>query len=131
MNFLKKIRSNLTFNIIGAIILLLVVFGFISSTIGFISFTNAFKREYAVSTYHMADTATTLINGDHLEAYLEGKETEEYLKTKGYLDTYCKKSPMKPIVLQKRTYRVKSSKISAVSKNFRALPNPSIRWKWT
>ena len=46
-------------NIIGAIVLLLVIFGVIVSAIGFVSFTNAFKKEYDVSTYHMADTATT------------------------------------------------------------------------
>ena len=88
---LHKIRSSASVNIIGATVLLLVIFGLISSTLGFISFTNAFKREYAVSTYHMADTATTLINGDHLETYLEGGETAEYLRTKEYLDVYCKR----------------------------------------
>jgi sigma-B regulation protein RsbU (phosphoserine phosphatase) len=78
-------------NIIGAIVLLLVLFGVIVSAIGFVSFTNAFKKEYAVSTYHMADTATTLINGDHLEAYLAGEEAEEYQQTRAYLNAYCKK----------------------------------------
>ena len=78
-------------NIIGAIVLLLVIFGVIVSAIGFVSFTNAFKKEYDVSTYHMADTATTLINGDHLEAYLAGEEAEEYQQTRAYLNAYCKK----------------------------------------
>ncbi len=88
---LQKLRSGMAARIIGAIVLLLVVFGLVVSTIGFVSFTNAFKREYATSTYHMADTATALINGDHLEAYLRGEETEEYLKTKENLDVYCHK----------------------------------------
>ena len=43
-------------NIIGAIAFLLAVFGIIVSALGFVSFTAAFKKEYAVSTYHMADT---------------------------------------------------------------------------
>lgn len=88
---LHKLRSGMAARMIGAIVLVLVVFGLVVSTIGFVSFTNAFKREYATSTYHMADTATALIKGDHLEAYLRGEETEEYLKTKENLDTYCHK----------------------------------------
>ena len=78
-------------NIVGAIVIALAIFGIIVSTIGFISFTNAFKNEYSVTTYHMADTATTLINGDHIDDYLESGENEEYLTTKSYLDAYCKK----------------------------------------
>ena len=79
----------MTLNIIGAVIFLLAFFGVIVSILGFISFSRAFKSEYSTSTYHMADTATTLINGDHLEDYLDGEYEEEYLKTKGYLDRYC------------------------------------------
>ena len=78
-------------NIIGAIAFLLAVFGIIVSALGFVSFTAAFKKEYAVSTYHMADTAATLVNGDHLDAYLAGGEAEEYRRTRDYLDRYCRK----------------------------------------
>ena len=78
-------------NIIGAIVMLLALFGVIVSAIGYISFTNAFKNEYAVSTYHMADTATALINGDDLKTYLEGGETAEYERTKANLDVYCRR----------------------------------------
>ena len=85
----KEILSGMAFNIIGAIILLLVLFGAVVSTTGFLSFTNAFQKEYATSTYHMADTATTLINGDHLDAYLSGEYPEEYERTRSYLDAYC------------------------------------------
>ena len=52
---LQKLRSGMAARIIGAIMLLLVVFGLVVSTIGFVSFTNAFKREYAESTYHMME----------------------------------------------------------------------------
>ncbi|MCR4806033.1 MAG: PP2C family protein-serine/threonine phosphatase [Lachnospiraceae bacterium] len=87
---LKKFRSSMTFNLIGAIILLLVIFGIIVSAIGLISFTNAFNREYATSTFHIADTAATLINGDHIDEYLKGEEMEEYERSASYLDSYCK-----------------------------------------
>ncbi len=91
MKIVHKLRSSVTVNIVGAIVMLLLVFGIITSTIGFISFTNAFKREYAVSTYHMVDTAASLIHGDHIDDYLNGKKTAEYRKTKKELDTYCRK----------------------------------------
>ena len=87
----EKMRSNMAVNIIGAIVILLILFGIIVSAQGYISFTNAFKKEYATSTYHMADTATTLVNGDHLEAYLAGEETGEYERTVQFLDAYCRR----------------------------------------
>ena len=77
-------------NIIGAIVLLLALFGAVVSAIGYVSFTNAFKNEYAVSTYHMAKTAAALINGDALQTYLDGGETAEYERTKEELGTYCR-----------------------------------------
>ena len=77
-------------NIIGAVIALLVIMGIIVSTIGYVSFTNSFKKEYAETTYHMANTAALLINGDNVDAYLAGKEKEEYKTTKENLDLYCK-----------------------------------------
>ena len=91
MKAIHKLRSSMAVNTIGAIIFLLVVFGVIVSIVGYVSFTNAFKKEYSTSTYHMADTATTLINGDNLDAYLAGREVGEYQLTKEYLDHYCKR----------------------------------------
>ena len=88
---IERLHANLSFNIIGAIVLVFVLFGVLVSFLGFASFTEAFKREYETTTYHMADTATTLVNGDHLEAYLAGEETEEYQRSKRNLDLYCKK----------------------------------------
>ncbi len=78
-------------NIIGAIVMLLVVFGLIVSAIGYMNFTDAFKREYSVTTYHMANTAAALVNGDHIDAYLQGERAEEYRQTKAHIDTYCAK----------------------------------------
>lgn len=102
-----KIRGSMTFRMVGTVVLLLTVFGVIVSVIGYISFTNAFKREYSTSTYHMAVTAATLINADSIDDYLESippdadddddddddddaKEKKDYLRTKQYLDDYCK-----------------------------------------
>ena len=86
-----KLRTSMAANFIGGIVAALLVFGVIVGALGFASFTAAFKKEYAESTYHMADTATMLVNGDHLNAYLAGQLPEEYEQTKRYLDAYCKK----------------------------------------
>ena len=85
------LRSSMAFNIIGTIVLLLIFFGLISCLIGAISFTNSLQKEYSTTTYHMADTAALLVNGDHLDDYMAGKEAAEYETTKGKLDVFCKK----------------------------------------
>ncbi|MBQ3405335.1 MAG: PP2C family protein-serine/threonine phosphatase, partial [Oscillospiraceae bacterium] len=61
----------------------------IAGALGVVSFTNAFKKEYSTTTYHMADTATILVNGDHLEDYLQGLDPEEYERTNRSMDKYC------------------------------------------
>ncbi|MBR1582381.1 MAG: PP2C family protein-serine/threonine phosphatase [Spirochaetales bacterium] len=91
MSIGRKLRSNMAFNIIGGIVLVITLFAFVVGAIGFVSFTNSFKKEYSTTTYHMADTATSLVNGDHLFDYLTGLEMEEYQRTKRYLENYCKR----------------------------------------
>ena len=101
MNKLRKLRSSMAVNIIGAIVILLVAFAIIVSEIGFASFTKTFKREYSEATYHMANTATALINGDHLDEYLAGEETEEYEHSKKQLEYFCEKMGVSMIYLIK------------------------------
>ena len=84
----RKLRSSMAANIIGAIVILLFVFGAFVCTTGFFNFTDSFKREYETSTYHIADTATTLVNGDHLDEYLRGEELDEYEQSGRYLNAY-------------------------------------------
>ena len=97
----RGLRSSMAVNIIGAIVFLLVAFGIIVSAIGFVSFTKPFKKEYSESTYHMANMAAALINGDHLDAYLAGEETEEYEYTKKRLDSHCRKMGVSMLYLIK------------------------------
>jgi sigma-B regulation protein RsbU (phosphoserine phosphatase) len=56
-----------------------------------VSFTESLKQEHATTTWHMADTATALVNGDHLDAYLAGEEAEEYLDSREKLDDCCRR----------------------------------------
>ena len=81
----------MAFQLIGVIVTLLAVFGVLVSTIGYVNFTNSIKNEYSVTTFHMADTAATLVNGDHLDEYLDGKYQDEYRLTRSYLDGYCRR----------------------------------------
>ncbi len=92
MKLMYKLRTNLAANIIGTLVLLLLVFSWLVSVIGYISFTNAFKREYSETTYHMANTAATLVNADRIDDYLaDGGSSPDYLQSKEYLDTFCVK----------------------------------------
>ena len=87
----KKMFSNMTLNVIGALVGLLTILGFVVSIIGYYSFVDAFKNEYATVTYHMADSVTVDVNADNLNKYLNGEEMEEYNSTKESLDVSCHK----------------------------------------
>ena len=92
MKKIQKLRSSLAFNIISSVVLLLLVFSWIVSVIGYVSFTNAFKREYSNTTASMANTAALVVNGEHIDDYLaDGGQSEEYQQTKQYLDAFCEK----------------------------------------
>ena len=87
----QKRRPGIAFTIICAILLSQVAFAVMVQAIGAILFTNSFKKEYATSTYYMANTAAALINGDHLDGYAAGEAAEEYELTRQRLDVYCRK----------------------------------------
>ena len=87
----SKRRPGIALTILGAIVVSLFSFAIVVETIGAVLFTGSIKKEYATSTYHMADTATMLVNGDRLDDYLNGTSVEEYARTKTYLDAYCQK----------------------------------------
>ena len=88
---IKRLRTNMAFNIKAAIVVMLVVFGSIVSVVGIVQFTNSFKEENSTTTYHIANTAALLVNGDHIDEYLAGEEEDEYARTKRILDNYCKR----------------------------------------
>ena len=87
----KKILSSMSVNLIGGLIGLMSILGVIVSVIGYFSFEDAFRNEYATVTYHMADSVTTDVNADHLQLYLEEGETPEYVASRDRLQVDCKK----------------------------------------
>lgn len=88
MNRLRELRSSMAASFISVIVIALITFGAIVSVLGSISFTNAFKKEYSTTTYHMAATATTIVDGNLLDAYLAGEEREKYMQTRHQLQAY-------------------------------------------
>ncbi|MBR6225427.1 MAG: PP2C family protein-serine/threonine phosphatase [Firmicutes bacterium] len=87
----EKFRSNMSMNLIGGLVSLILIFGLIVCFIGYRSIIFAFENEYSNVTYHMADSATPFVNGDHLDDYLEGREMEEYARTQEMLDVLSEK----------------------------------------
>ena len=55
-------------NVIGGLVALMLLFGLIVCIIGNSCFVNAFKNEYSSVTYHMADAAAGMVNGDNIDA---------------------------------------------------------------
>ena len=88
---IKALRKNMAFNIIAVIVLLMIVFGVVVSVAGILKFSKAFDLEYSNTTYHIADTAASLVNGDHIDDYLKGEPEEEYARTKRILNAYCRR----------------------------------------
>ena len=86
---LKALRNNMAFNITAVIVLILAAFAIVVSVVGILKFSDAFDAEYSNTTYHIADTAASLVNGDHIEEYLAGEQTEEYARTRRILNAYC------------------------------------------
>ena len=91
MKIIHKLRTDLAANTISAIVLVLGLLAIVVSTVGFTAFTRVFREEYAETTYHMADTAAALVNGNRLDDFLAGEDRAEYLLTLQSLDRYCKK----------------------------------------
>ena len=88
---IKKIKSSMAANLIAAIVMALVMLGAIISTFGFWGHFRGFRKEYTDTACQIADTAASMVNGDHIDAYLAGEETGEYRRTKEYLDVFCRK----------------------------------------
>ena len=86
---IRKIRSNMAIYITSSVVSLLVLFGISVCISGIVSFTSAFDEMNSTTTFQMAYTAASLVNGDHIKAYLAGEEPEEYARTKRILDAYC------------------------------------------
>ena len=92
MSTIRKLKKNLSFNIICSVVVILLMFSGIISVIGYISFYNSLTREYDETTYAICETAATLVDGDKIDAYLAGGEQEaDYQLAQRRMDVLCEK----------------------------------------
>ena len=119
MKFIKSLRNSLSFNIISALIILLVVFSWIVTIIGYISFSKSLEKEYDEVTFGIAKTAATLVNGDHIDAYLKGQLMEEHDQSQQWLDTLCDKMDVSVVYIIKpdKDYKHFTSVFNSVNKS--------------
>lgn len=87
----NKKSTTLAASVIRGIVTALVLFSLLVSVIGSIWFAESLKSEYAKSTYRMADTAATLIDGDNLLKYVNEGIDEQYHEVKEKLGIFCRK----------------------------------------
>lgn len=124
----KRVRKSLTFNIVGALILLLLMFGSCVSIIGYYKFTQSLTNEYTDAAFRTANTAATLVNADNIEKYLaEGGESADYKTTLSYLNILCDKqgvSLVYVIAVDTTDYLTFRSVFNCVSKDSGYTPWP-------
>lgn len=86
----KFSRNNLAFNIVSAVLLLILVFSVIVSLIGSNILTENVNRSYGDMAYAVADMGLSMVNGNHIDRYLEnGESDEEWQETTRQLQTLC------------------------------------------
>ena len=86
----KFSRNNLAFNIVSAVLLLILIFSIIVSLIGSNILTEIVNRSYGDAAYAVADMGLTMVNGNHIDRYLKnGESDEEWQETTRQLQTLC------------------------------------------
>ena len=92
MSKVKKVFNSFTFNIVSSIFTVIVLFSVVLCVIGYVSFTDTLKREYETTTYHMANTAASLVDGKKIDEYLEKPDSEtDFAVIDYYLDEFCQR----------------------------------------
>lgn len=88
----KKINHNLAFNIVAAVVLLLIVFGGVLSVIGYFTFTKNLTNQYIKQSYAIADLSSAIVDGDKIDYYLTvGEDDDSYKLTQSRLDVILEK----------------------------------------
>ena len=86
----KFSRNNLAFNIVSAVLLLILIFSIIVSLIGSNILTENVNRSYGDMAYAVADMGLSMVNGNHIDRYLKsGESDEEWQETTRQLQTLC------------------------------------------
>lgn len=100
MKYKRFSRKNLAFNIISAVVLLILVFSILVSLIGYATFTDSMNEGYGSKATEVAYTAATLINPNHIQQYLEkGTGDNEWQRSSKNLQTLCDKMEVTKIYI--------------------------------
>ena len=92
MKNIKRVSSGLAFRIIGAIVVLLLIYILIVQTIGYFQFTESLTNEYNDSAFRTAETAVTLVDGNKIEEYIRTNgDSDEYRDRLNRMDILCNK----------------------------------------
>ncbi|MCR5653104.1 MAG: SpoIIE family protein phosphatase [Ruminococcus sp.] len=90
---MKKFRRHATVKSITGIVLLLVLFSAIVSTIGYNTFSQALLEQYSEGAYLTAKTAAQFVKADDMDEYVNsGGKGEKYTKVWKDMDRLCNSS---------------------------------------
>ncbi len=89
----KKSGVGIVFKSVSGIVFLLGLFSAMVSVIGFSGFTDALLKQYTDDAFHTADTASLLVEPEHMEEYVrKGWQSEQYKTVWNHLDSFCNSS---------------------------------------
>lgn len=89
---IKYIITGLTFRVVVSTLMLILLFECIVSGLGYYQFTSSLTQEYQDSAFRTASTAAALVDGDKIESYLQGSESDaEYQDILSRMNTLCQK----------------------------------------
>lgn len=87
---IQRFRYSLAAKILASVVLLLTAFSVIVAIIGYRAFTNALLDQYADGAFRTADSASELINPDHIDRFIaSGGKTGEYQAAWFSMDRLC------------------------------------------
>ena len=87
---MKRFRNSITFKSVSGIVLLLMLFAGVVSSIGYTAFSNALYQQYSEGAFHIARAAARMVDPDSLDSFLEnGGLSEDYQTTWNLLDRLC------------------------------------------
>lgn len=86
------IRSNIAWNIITAAVVMLLVFGLVAQSVGYLNFSDAFTDEYSENAIRIARAAGDYVDADRLDVYLKADPTPiDYIVAYSQMDSLCNK----------------------------------------
>lgn len=89
---MHKITSTMVFRMVAAVILQTLIFETLVCALGYQQFTASLTKEYEDSARRTADTATAIVDGNRIQAYLEeGSGSPDYQNRQLQLDMLCEK----------------------------------------